>query len=105
MLLASIMHECLSCPTPIRVTEEKATLLRQCEESVSAKAEELEQVKLQLEETRQELLLTKNQVCNWAAIYFFTLVKSFLYTTCVFCGSFNVVDCFRLFKSRGNGLS
>lgn len=46
-----------------RLAEEKAVLLRQCEESVSARVEETEQIKLQLEELQQELLLSKNQVC------------------------------------------
>jgi len=45
------------------LAEEKAALLKQCEESVSAKVEEMEQLTLQLEETKQELLLTKHQVC------------------------------------------
>ena len=46
-----------------RLVEEKAALMKQCEESVATKAEETEQVKLQMEEAQQELLLTKNQVC------------------------------------------
>lgn len=54
---------CLWCLISTRLVEEKATLLKQCEESVSAKVDEAEQLKLQLEEAQQELLLTKNQVC------------------------------------------
>ena len=46
-----------------RLVEEKAALLKQCEDSVEAKAEETEQIKLRMEEAQQELLLTKNQVC------------------------------------------
>lgn len=46
-----------------RLAEEKAALLKQCEESVSLKVEETEQLRLRLEEAQQELLLTKNQVC------------------------------------------
>lgn len=61
----------------------KETLLKQCEEHVSMKAEETEQLKLQLEETRQELLLTKNQVCFPAlqqtlAVYLFVNLTSIL---------------------------
>lgn len=51
------------CLISTRLAEEKAALLKQCEESVSVMAEENEQLKLQLEEVQQELLLTKNQVC------------------------------------------
>lgn len=54
---------CLWCLISTRLADEKAALLKQCEESVSAKVEEAEQLKLQLEEAQQELLLTKNQVC------------------------------------------
>lgn len=36
--------------------------MKQCEEAISAKAEETENIKLQLEEAQQDLLLTKNQV-------------------------------------------
>lgn len=39
------------------------SLLKQCEETVSLKVEETEQLKLQLEAAQQELLLSKRQVC------------------------------------------
>lgn len=45
-----------------RFAEERAALLKQCEESVSAKAEENERIKLETEEAKQELLLCKSQV-------------------------------------------
>lgn len=57
----------MSLFTFFRLADEKATLLKQYEDSVSAKAEEMEQISLRLEEAQQELLLTKNQVCYWAA--------------------------------------
>lgn len=38
------------------------SLLKQCEEAVSLKVEEAEQLKLQLEAAQQELLLSKRQV-------------------------------------------
>lgn len=44
------------------MAEEKTALLKQCEESVSAKVEETEHIKLQMEEAQQELLFTKKQV-------------------------------------------
>lgn len=68
---------CLPCQISTRLAEEKATLLKQCEESVSAKTEETEQLKLQLEEAQQELLLTKNQVCFTGL----QLFKRFIYLT------------------------
>lgn len=61
LVLMSIL--CLWFVISLRLAEEKADLLKQCEERVSAKAEETEHIKLQLEEAQQELLLTKNQVC------------------------------------------
>lgn len=54
---------CIWCLVSTRLAEEKAALLKQCEECVSVKDEETEQLKLQLEEAQQELLLTKKQVC------------------------------------------
>lgn len=45
-----------------RLAEEKTTLLKECEDSVSLKAEETEQLRLRLEEAQQELLLANNQV-------------------------------------------
>lgn len=45
-----------------RLAEEKTTLLKECEDSVSLKAEEMEQLRLRLEEAQQELLLANNQV-------------------------------------------
>lgn len=75
--LAFNMHECLSYPTFLRLAEEKKILLKQCEESVSAKVEEMEQINLRLEEAQQDLLLTKNQVCLWAAAQCF-LLSSFI---------------------------
>ncbi|KAK2854193.1 hypothetical protein Q5P01_006854 [Channa striata] len=48
----------------VRLAEEKAVLLKQCEDGISAKAKELEQIKLQFEEAQQELLLTKNQASS-----------------------------------------
>lgn len=45
-----------------RLAEEKTTLLKQCEDTVSLKAEETEQLRLRLEEAQQELLLAKNKV-------------------------------------------
>lgn len=60
----NLMHMfCIWCLVSIRLAEEKAALLKQCEECVSVKVEETEQLKLQLEEAQQELLLTKKQVC------------------------------------------
>ena len=53
----------LLCLISTRLAEEKAVLLKQCEESVHAKVEETEHIKLLLEEVQQELLFTKNQVC------------------------------------------
>lgn len=44
------------------MAEEKTTLLKECEDSVSLKAEETEQLRLRLEEAQQELLLANNQV-------------------------------------------
>lgn len=38
-------------------------MLTQCEETVSLKVEEIEQLKWQLEAAQQELLLFKDQVC------------------------------------------
>lgn len=46
-----------------RLEEEKKALLKQCEETVSLKVEETEQLKLQLGAAQQELLLSKKQVC------------------------------------------
>lgn len=61
-------------------------MLKQCEDSVSAKVEEMEQIKLRLEEAQQELLLTKTQVCNWAAAesFFFSVVIFYLVNKCFF---------------------
>lgn len=55
------LYRILSLIAP-RLSEEKAAALQQCEESIAEKAEETTKIKLQLEETQQELLLTKNQV-------------------------------------------
>lgn len=43
--------------------EENAALVKQCEEMEAAKAKELDQMKQRVEETQQELLLTRNKVC------------------------------------------
>lgn len=53
------MHLCVFLH---RLAEEKSTLLKQCEDTVSLKVEETEQLRLRLEEAQQELLLAKNQV-------------------------------------------
>ncbi|XP_061881910.1 centromere protein F isoform X2 [Entelurus aequoreus] len=47
-----------------RLSEEKAAVLRQCEETLAVKAEEATQTKLRLEETQQELLLAKSQISS-----------------------------------------
>lgn len=54
---------CLWFLISARLAEEKVALQKQCEESVTAKVEETEQLKLRLEDVQQELLLAKNQVC------------------------------------------
>ncbi|XP_019715052.1 tropomyosin-like, partial [Hippocampus comes] len=57
------LYHVLSLIAP-RLSEEKAAALQQCEESIAEKAEETTKIKLQLEETQQELLLAKNQISS-----------------------------------------
>lgn len=57
-----VLFKNYSCLILHRLAEEKTTLLKQCEDTVSLKAEETEQLRLRLEEAQQELLLAKNQV-------------------------------------------
>lgn len=46
-----------------RLADEKAAFSKHCEETVSVKEAENEQLKLNLEEMEQELLLAQNKVC------------------------------------------
>lgn len=52
-------------------------MLTHCEETVSLKVEEIEQLKWQLEAAQQELLLFKDQVC--LSIDFFNYHNKHLY--------------------------
>lgn len=68
-------------------------MVKQCEESISAKTEAMEQIKLLLEEAQQELLLTKNQVGYLAAHYIFLVVRGVMFPTRV--PEYSYLFCFR----------
>ncbi|CAL9701706.1 unnamed protein product [Knipowitschia caucasica] len=48
----------------VRLAEEKASLLKHCEERVLSKEAEIEELKLSLQEAQQDLLLTQNRISS-----------------------------------------